>query len=721
MKKLTKKQNVILMAVIALCAIVMEAAMARAFLYGLLVESLVHVGVYVVFFAFFCVFARRITRERLSKTADMIVTTVYCTAHILLTVLLIGFLQYIPALVVGIFDLSLPFWFAFDEKSIKKSIISTFLAAIILFAMTVPGYFRHNFYALWREKNVELYVSEEDGYFVHGLHPTLIYRYTQEPKSTAEVLLHNSLQAYSSRKFTDQIIYDSGRESVEGYTALHIETIQKYFPNILIQEVATQNELLDKYRDRITGYILYDDTNREELFVAANLCYQMDAIMVGKSIKSVADGYGWKQVFDTEGWTEERFLSSEYFSNLDNHIMIMMDDFEHNRNSYGQDTIMSEFWDLGMMNNSWFVYNDGISLVDLENRLAKLKRNSLCIGSLDGKAENAVVQACARYSTTFIYTRYTANISVLSGIQLDRATYYTDVLAAGGEIDKKTSTVPYSDDSTPKHTVCVMLSDGDNVRFCSESLMSTSYYRSPLRNEKLQYNCGLAGSMVEIAPIFILEFYDWMYPSDDFAYQLSSIGYTYPSKWTDKAAWEQVTKSLVRVMKQTKTRVLEIMDDSAFMTVLDVPSNFGSLRKYFDTYTQYDEVDGCLFIDYTALYSGYRGAVCWSNDKPVVSAKYSVWYDEGTPYNSKRNEIDYIVSQINAASTDKTKEEAYTFIIVHGWSGLNVNGDLVGLSLGEKGVDNTAIFAALQEKFDDDVEMVTTTEFINRMRRNVKR
>ena len=47
----------------------------------------------------------------------------------------------------------------------------------------------------------------------------------------------------------------------------------------------------------------------------------------------------------------------EYFSKLDNHIMILMDSAEHNRPSYGQDTIMSEFWDLGMMNNSllWWI------------------------------------------------------------------------------------------------------------------------------------------------------------------------------------------------------------------------------------------------------------------------------------------------------------------------------------------------------------------------------
>ena len=435
-------------------------------------------------------------------------------------------------------------------------------------------------------------------------------------------------------------------------------------------------------------------------------------------MKDIAIENGWTQVFDATGWTEKKFVSSEYFDKLDRHILVMMDTYEDNWKSYEHDVFMSQLWDVAMMNNSWIVYND-FSIVELENHLSKMMRNSVCIGSVGKNAENAVVQACARYATTFIYTRYTANMSVLSGFYLKNATTNTDVLQ-NGEI-KKVEPAVYSDDKTPKHTVCVMLSDADNVRFCTESLMSKSYYCSPLRDENLDYNIGLAGSMVEIAPIFLLEFYDTMYPRTDFCYQLSSIGYTYPSKWTDKKAWEQVTKSLVRIMDESKTHVLEIMDDSAFMTVLDVPSNFGALRKYFDTYTKYDEVDGCLFIDYTALYSGYRGAVCWSNDKPVVSAKYSVWWDEGTPYNSERNTIEYIVKEINEASTDKTKEEAYTFIIIHGWSGIDENGDLVQLSLKKKDVDSTAIYKQLKDSFDDDVEMVTTTEFINRMRRNVKR
>lgn len=705
------------MGVFAMLTLVMHAATSRAFVYGRLVEALVHAGFFLLFFALFAVFARKTLDGKLPKKAMLIATTAYVSAYIVMMLLLIGFQKYIPAISVSIVYVAAPFAFIGDKKEAGQGVVNFAVALVVLFGLTIPGYFYNLFEISARERYEDIYISEEKGYFVHGIAPKKLYVYTPVTTDTAEILLHNSLQAYTCMRYTDQVIYESDVTTSAAYTAQHLDAIAKYYPDVEQKRVGSRDELLDLYAGRIKNYILYDDSDRESLFAAANLCNQMEAVMVGKSIKSVADKYGWKQVFDTTGWTEKKFVESEYFGNIDNHLLILMDTYEQNR-TYGQDVLMTQFWDLGIMNNAWISYN-GLSLVQLENKLKKLKRNSVCIGSLGKCTENGVVQACARYATTFIYTRYTANISVLSGFALKNATVDSDVLR-GGDINKATPTV-YSDDKTPKHTVCVMLSDADNVRFCTESLMSDKYYRSPLRDENLQYNIGLAGSLVDIAPIFLLEFYDGMYPSNDFCYQLSSIGYTYPSKWTDKKAWEQVTKTLARVMKESKTHVLEIMDDSAFMTVLDIPSNFGALRKYFDTYTCYDEVDGCLFIDYTALYSGYRGAVCWSNDKPVVSAKYSIWWDEGTPYNTERNTIDYVVKEINEMSADKTSEDAYTFIIVHGWSGLNANGDLVGLNLRSEDIDNTAIFKALRDGFDEDVEMVTTTEFINRMRRNVKR
>ncbi len=705
------------MSVFAVLTVVLQAALSRAFVYGLFADTLVHAVFFLAFFLLYVLFAKNTLRDRFTAKGMKILLGVYCASFLLLMIGLIGFQKFIPALAVGIVYVAVPFWFVFSKKETKKSIACLTAAIFVLFGMTIPGYFYRLFEISVRERTQELYLSADNGYFVQGVAVEKLYVYTQEPKTTAEVLFHNSLQAYTSMRFSDQILYESDLNNSKEYTAQHLSCIEKYYPNVVQQKVNTQDELLEIYGSRIENYILFDENDKESTLVAANLCHQKNAVMLGKSMLEVAVRYGWKQVFDATGWTEDAFLSSEYFDKLDRHLLILLDAFSENFTGYSEDVYMSQLWDLGIMNNAWIAEND-VSIVELEDHLKKMPRNSVCIGSVGEHAENAFVQACARYATTFIYTRYTANLSVLSGFRLQNATVDSDVLT-DGEVQKRTTV--YSDDATPKHTVCVMLSDADNVRFCTESIMSSHYYQSPLRDETLQYNLGLAGSMVEIAPIFLLECYDRMTVTDDFCYQLSSIGYTYPSKWTDTEAWEQVTKTLAALMHETKTHVLEIMDDSAFLGVVDVPSDFGALQEYFDTYTVYDDVDGCLFIDYTALYAGYRGAVCWSNDKPVVSAKYSVWYDEGTPFNSEKNTIDCIVREINEMSTDKTSTDAYTFIIVHGWSGLDENGNLVRLNLSSVDVDNTAIFAALRDGFDEDVEMVSVTEFINRMRRNVIR
>ena len=87
--KKNRKRNILLMTIFALCGVVMEAAMARAFVYGLLIESLVHAGVYIVFFGLFSAFAKKIVALRLTKKACLIVTVFYCTGHIVMTLFLV--------------------------------------------------------------------------------------------------------------------------------------------------------------------------------------------------------------------------------------------------------------------------------------------------------------------------------------------------------------------------------------------------------------------------------------------------------------------------------------------------------------------------------------------------------------------------------------------------------------------------------------------------------
>ena len=148
-------------------------------------------------------------------------------------------------------------------------------------------------------------------------------------------------------------------------------------------------------------------------------------------------------------------------------------------------------------------------------------------------------------------------------------------------------------------------------------------------------------------------------------------------------------------MSRADMSVMEILDD--------VRLNEDLARRYYGGFLEGNAIDGILYIDYSD-YSCYNGQVFWVNGKPIVTARYRIWSDY--------TDINSLAASINRASTDPKSEAAYSFIIVHAWSGLDADGKVV-----EDGNTLDAV-TALIEKLDDDVDVVTPSEFIRRITEN---
>jgi hypothetical protein len=59
-------------------------------------------------------------------------------------------------------------------------------------------------------------------------------------------------------------------------------------------------------------------------------------------------------------------------------------------------------------------------------------------------------------------------------------------------------------------------------------------------------------------------------------------------------------------------------------------------------------------------YSGWRGKIVWSNDKPVIGGRYSMWGDKETPQS--------IAQKLNMEIKNQFQPEGYSLIPVHVWS-----------------------------------------------------
>ena len=124
-----------------------------------------------------------------------------------------------------------------------------------------------------------------------------------------------------------------------------------------------------------------------------------------------------------------------------------------------------------------------------------------------------------------------------------------------------------------------------------------------------------------------------------------------------------------------------------------------------DAFTLQKGVQGIFYTDY-ANYAGYEGKILWSNGVPVVSARYRLWGGIGGC------DPESIAKSINSAPASVFEEDGYSFIIVHAWSGMDSAGKF------GSGGDTMAAVEELISLLDDHVEVVSASEFFNRLIEN---
>ena len=147
-------------------------------------------------------------------------------------------------------------------------------------------------------------------------------------------------------------------------------------------------------------------------------------------------------------------------------------------------------------------------------------------------------------------------------------------------------------------------------------------------------------------------------------------------------------------MRRCGLKYAEILDDNGFR------------EASLGDFTAQEAIGGLFYIEYSG-YASLDGKILWTNGKPAVSARYMIWADH------PGGGLGYIARKINRASVDPKEEDAYSFLIVHAWSGMK-DGKLV-----PHGNTLDAV-AELIAQLDEDVEIVTPDVFMERLIENCR-
>ncbi len=417
--------------------------------------------------------------------------------------------------------------------------------------------------------------------------------------------------------------------------------------------------LVDHFKDKIKGYILYDESsNHDSLDVAVSLSGLFDAIAVDDDLESTVQSLGIPKVLDVSS-RDTQWLINNYFDQLNSSAIIV-------KNNDHDDTWMCQrLRDLGAALRCVTTWEDSTSITGpLYDDIAK---NSPVLGWADGAYSNEgdFIEYHSEHDLYQLPADGATNLSIFAGMN----NYSPEITFDQNLPDSYTQ-----EDNV--HHVTFIHSDMDNVNLLLSQDWATGSERYGNSNRgDFAFGWGMSPSMVQLAPNVMKWWYDDKTSNDCFVAPFSGTGYFHPSEFSSDAMNAHVNQ-LEELMEDGDLKSVVINDPDAYAG--------GVMSKWDDiSYAEGFFVTG-------GPYHEYGDDIRWSNGKPFVSIKYSMWDGYESPSS--------LASAINGRSTNANNEDAYTAVIVHAWS---------------YDFDDVDYCVSL---LDNDVRVVTPEEFIEQIK-----
>ncbi|MBQ6268123.1 MAG: hypothetical protein IJK64_10195 [Clostridia bacterium] len=419
--------------------------------------------------------------------------------------------------------------------------------------------------------------------------------------------------------------------------------------------------LLKEFAPCFDGYILCDD---DSALIALSMAKQKNSIVVLPEFETAVRDAGLQRTADVRGWDDLRFRLSPAFQKLRRDVA-----FEQ------PVSFAPRLLDYAVMSGAYIRYDPAADRAEHTNAFRFLRDNALIFGWNNDLGEYNTVASFSSLNACLIPSDWACNLSVLSGFPSRQLRQKTAVSAEPGG-----------------RTVCILMSDGDNLQWFLGSYADNAHYGAAARGQ-FPVAWGVPAAAADLASPLAEKYYSDMTANDAFVLSLSGLGYTFPSKWTSKKALRNMAASLSQKMELLDTRELLVLDDAGFDA------------KALDVLLQETQANGIFYIDFEK-YAGLNGKLRFADGKPIVAAKYQLWNQ--MPGCSPEE----VAAAVNALPADPQNPDSYAFIIVHAWSGLDGDGAFV------EGGNTMAAVEQLVSALDADTRLVSPAQFMQRIASN---
>jgi len=417
--------------------------------------------------------------------------------------------------------------------------------------------------------------------------------------------------------------------------------------------------LLRKFSGRLAGYILCT-AKESSVNVALSLSGILNAVAIPADIESTAKAAGLSMLLDVRG-KDETWLYTNYgtqFSKTIASYQNCSDDRALFLGDYSAFAGAMQFW------------SDSPTSVLSNNVFNTLNSHGAVLGW--GPGEGNTVEALSRKSLVIHPADFAPNLSTLTNIPIEK-------------FEQKEPATPFKVVENV-HTVCFVMSDGDNVQWLLGASDDKGTWANPNRGY-MNVGWTISPALAELAPPMYKKYIDNAPTSVDGRNYLiaapSGRGYFNPRIFPDLTA-ECVLQN--KYMKKADLRIANIID------VDGAQSNVQS-------YLSQSNIDALFYYNYSN-YAKLSGSLNWYKNKPSIAAKYTLWTGETGLINDMLPTS--LAAELNKLSTNIKSQTSYSLISVIVWSN---NVEAVLKCIGQLG---------------PNVRVVAPDEFVWLLRKNLK-
>ena len=445
-------------------------------------------------------------------------------------------------------------------------------------------------------------------------------------------------------------------------------TVQKWLPYTDAVTLPSQPDgapwdlpaLLREFAPFFDGYLLCDE---ESAGAALSMAKQKNSVAVLPAFEETVRAAGLPLTADVRGMTDLKFRRTPEFRALRRDVA-----FEQPA------AFAPRLVDYAVMCGGYVRYDPDVKTKASHSNIFRfLDDGALVFGYNHDLGEYRTVSSLSQLNACLIPADHAHNLSVLSGFE-------------SAAVHQKTAP---ADAAAGGRTVCLLMSDGDNLQWFLNGYDDASHFGSPVRGD-FPFAWGVPASAPDLAAPVLRRYYDKMDANDEFVLSLSGLGYTFPSEWTNRRALARMAETLAEKTRLLDADALLVLDDDGFCS------------RALDTLLTKTGADGMFYIDFHD-YAGMNGKIRFVNGKPIVAARYKLW--NGSPGCSPEE----IAAAVNALPTDPHNPDSYAFIIVHAWSGLDGAGAFV------EGGNAMQAVQKLVGLLDADTRVVTPSQFFARV------